>query len=122
MRKNIITFFIIGVSCGATLLASVFIPKLKTKQELPEVIINGQPTGVRGYTTNFVVETQKFCPRDTPNPEYTYTNGNAENAVVFVKHCTHCSIGVYSEHDEESEQINGKPVRRCTYCGDKEKI
>jgi DNA-directed RNA polymerase subunit RPC12/RpoP len=49
------------------------------------------------------------------NERYDYALGNAEDSVVFVRHCERCNIGVYSEHKEE----DGK---RCTYCGDKELI
>lgn len=129
MKKTfIITILVAGISFGATLLASVFIPKLKpAKQELPEVIINGEPTGVRGYVANFSVELAKYCPRENPNykaeqEHYNLAAGNAEGSTVFVKHCSRCNIGVYSEHHDEEETVNGQPVKRCTYCGDKEYV
>jgi hypothetical protein len=120
-RTFIIITVITAVSLGATLLASVF-PKLKaTKKELPEVIVNGEPTGVRGYVANFSIEINKSCPRDNPNlkQEQISSDENSEINVSYFKHCSRCNIGVYSEHREE-EKREGATVRSCTFCGDKE--
>lgn len=127
MKKTfIIAIIILGISLGATLLASVLVPKLKpAKQEMPEVIVNGVPTGVRGYVANFSIEINKSCPRDIPNykeeqTRYDLIGENSEGNIVVVKHCSRCNIGIYSEHDDKEEIANGLPVKRCTYCGDKE--
>ena len=127
MKKTfIIVIIIAGVSLGATLLASVIVPKLKPpKQEMPEVIVNGEPTGVRGYVANFSVEIAKSCPRDLPNLKEEQTSsylveGSSEVNVVVMKHCSRCNIGIYSEHHDEEEIVNGMPVKRCSYCGAKE--
>ena len=127
MKKTfIIVIIVAGISLGATLLASVIVPKHKsTKQEMPEVIVNGEPAGVRGYVANFSIEITKSCPRDLPNYKEEQTSsdlfaGNSEVNVVVMKHCTQCNIGIYSEHHDETETVNEVPVKRCTYCGTKE--
>jgi hypothetical protein len=127
MKKPfLITTLVIGITFSATLLASVFTPKLKqSKQELPLVIINGESTGIRGYVANFSVEISKSCPKDNPNrsseqENLNFITGNSDGTISVMKHCSRCNIGIYSEHHDEEEVLNGVPVRRCTYCGDKE--
>jgi len=126
MKKLLI---IILLAVGAVQAASVIVPKLRPAKEefitqvevkreaFPEVIVNGSSSGTGRYSTKFTVDINQFCPRDNPNykeeQERFNFQDNAEGAVVFVKHCSRCNIGVYSQHDEES-------FRRCTYCGDKE--
>jgi hypothetical protein len=109
MKKTILVFTIATV-LGAAVFGSVLIPKkLKpAKQEFPTVII---PTQNYNQYTN-------LCPRE--NTDYKnaserpdYQVGNAEDSIVFAKHCHHCSIGVYSEHKNET-------VKKCTYCGYKD--
>lgn len=122
MKKLLI---VILLAVGAVQAASIIVPKLKpakdeypvNKELLPEVIINGTSTGIRGYSTSFTVEFVKTCPRENPNynPEsnnFTYQS-NAEGSIVHVKHCYRCNTGVYSEHVGDS-------FKSCTYCGDKE--
>lgn len=118
MKKTVIvTSLIIGISLGATLLASVLSPKVKpSKQELPEVLVEGVPTKVKGYSTNFTVEIGKFCPREYPDQPVYEKETVAEGVTIFVKHCEKCNTGVYSELKDETEFINGKPVKRCTFC------
>lgn len=127
MKKAfIIVIVIAGISLGATVLASVIVPKLRPpKQEMPEVIVNGEQTGVRGYVANFSVEISKSCPRDLSNFKEEQTSSdligeNSEGNVVVMKHCSRCSIGIYSEHHDEEEIVNGMLVKRCSYCGVKE--
>jgi hypothetical protein len=108
--KKAILIFTIATALGAAVFGSVFIPKkLKpAKQEFPTVIIP---------TQNFNQYT-KICPRENldyknASERYDFQVGNAEDSIVFVKHCHRCNIGVYSEHKNEL----GK---KCTYCGDKD--
>jgi hypothetical protein len=119
--KKAILIFTIATALGAAVFGSVFIPKkLKpAKQEFPTVIIPAQNESPHVVpTTQYLNEYTKFCPRENldyknASERYDYQTSNAEDSVVFVRHCRRCNIGVYSEHQNEI----GK---KCTYCGDKD--
>jgi hypothetical protein len=102
MKKLLIISFL---ALGITQAASVFIPKIKPKQELPEVILDGYRS--RSYST----EVTSFCPRDLTNTVTQYPVD--EDSVEIFKHCDRCRTGVYANH-------KGEEGRSCTYCGVKE--
>jgi hypothetical protein len=126
MKKTLI---ILLLAFGAVQAATIIVPKLKPAKDehltqvevkteiLPEVIVNGTSTGIRGYSAKFTVEIGEFCPRDNPTykveQEQSNFQENSEGQTVFVKHCKKCNTGAYLEHSGE----NG---RSCTFCGDKE--
>ena len=101
MKKLLIVSFL---ALGITQAASVFIPKLKTKQELPEVILDGP-------RAQYSMQVASFCPRDLPNT--VVQPAVDDDAVEIFKHCSKCLTGVYAHHKSEVE-------RTCTYCGSKE--
>ena len=101
MKKLLIVSFL---ALGITQAASVFIPKLKPKQELPEVILDGP-------RSQYSTQVAPFCPRDLPNNVIQYSID--EDAVEIFKHCNKCLTGVYAPH-------KGEVDRTCTYCGSKE--
>ena len=102
MKKLLVISFL---ALGITQAASVFIPKLKPKQELPEVILGGPRS--HQYST----QVTSFCPRDLPNAVEQYSVD--EDAVEIFRHCSKCLTGVYAHH-------KGEVDRTCTYCGSKE--
>lgn len=119
--KRTLLFLVIATGLGAAVFGNVQIhKKLKpAKQELPDVIIPSQKESPYILPpTQYFAEYAKACPKENldyknANERYDYQIGNAEDAVVFVRHCHRCNIGVYSEHQNET-------TKRCTYCGDKD--
>jgi len=102
MKKLLIISFL---ALGITQAASVYIPKLRHKQELPEVILDGYRS--RPYST----EITAACPRDLSNTSTQYVID--EDSVEIFKHCDKCRTGVYANH-------KGEEGRTCTYCSVKE--
>jgi len=114
MKKRIIIGTIVG-----SVLAFTFLPTSgkteKNKPQLPEVIIDGTFTGVRGYVASFTVEDNQYpamkCPEGTLmnviKNEFDFDLNS------FTKHCPKCHSGVFSQRD-------GETIRRCTYCGEPE--
>jgi hypothetical protein len=78
---------------------------VKNKPEYPKVILN---------STNYSSITTSECPRDLPRFIETGYVDSAGQTPEMAKHCQKCSIGVYSLHENEQ-------VKKCTWCGDKDK-
>lgn len=102
MKKLLVVSFL---ALGITQAASVFIPMLKTKQEFPEIILDGPRSH---YFSNKI---ENFCPRDLSISTVEYSVD--EDAVEIYKHCNKCLTGVYTHH-------KGKDERTCTFCDSKE--
>ena len=120
MIKRTITIILTGV---ATLF--IFSNLGKTQKvnsapinKLPDVIINGTSTGVKGYVASFVIEDDRYpadkCPASILSKvlrndgEYTIELNNIS------KHCPKCLSGIFTAHED------GGVVRRCTFCNNPE--
>jgi hypothetical protein len=105
------TTLVVAAVAGVVALSQTFPEKIKpSKEELPEVIIEGAKPMQRDFT--------RFCPRTTlsadeavENTPYVYEDSDGN--IRTTRHCSICRAGVYVENSDSE----GK---HCSFCGEKE--